>query len=589
MNPAMNTHTIELLESRIAPAAAFVNPSLGAYTDEDGDIVMVRFSKPILSTTNISSILVTSPAGNGEHLDTIDVKNRVAASGIDILVTTRVAGNGDGLANIGVIDATNVDLGTVIVHGDLGQILAGDATTSTPGLKSLYIHTFGVIDTLSGTAPEASAVIGSTGSLVVTTDMSGANFQVESNAAVDGTLGSVFIGGNLTGGTGTFGGILFAKGDIGRIVIRGSIIGQKASTGYIISDSGAIGSVRIGGSLFGGSEADSGVIFAASIGSVSIRHNVLGGDGDRSGEIFGGSRIGSVSVGGGLFGGAGANSGRITSNGVIRSVSIGSSVVGGGAAQTGYIDAGLGLGSIVIGGSLVGGSSDFSGGIVSGGNIGPIAIGGDLIGGGSDNTIGETGEIRSLGSIASIRIGGSAIAAFGSFNGAILAAGSLGPVAIVGDISSFGDAFFLIRAIGTPGGNAITSLSVGGSVSSALVLAGFGTNNAGINGDASIGPVNVGGNWVASSIAAGVENPNLPNLGDSDDTIIAGSTIVSRIASINIGGYIRGTDGGTDHYGFAAQHIGRVTVAGSIIPLSPAIHTDDRSIGLTSDVSIREA
>ena len=45
----------------------------------------------------------------------------------------RAAPVGDGFAAVGLLDATGLDLGQVIVRGDLGKVLAGDATTGTVG------------------------------------------------------------------------------------------------------------------------------------------------------------------------------------------------------------------------------------------------------------------------------------------------------------------------------------------------------------------------------------------------------------------------------------------------------------------------
>ena len=191
----MHTHSIELLEPRIAPAVMLVSPFIGTYTDEDGDIVNVRFSKPLLTTGNVASIIATTPTGVGDHLDKIDLNGLIGASGTDIFVVTRVAGNGDGLANVGIIDATGVDLGAVQVHGDLGQILAGDSATDTRGMRSLAVHSFGIADTVAGTPPGGSDVLGFVGSLTVGVDMIGASFRVGAAAVADARIGSVFIGG----------------------------------------------------------------------------------------------------------------------------------------------------------------------------------------------------------------------------------------------------------------------------------------------------------------------------------------------------------------------------------------------------------
>ena len=47
---------------------------------------------------------------------------------------------GDGLIAVGFIDAGGIDLGKVVVDGDLGRIEAGDTTDPTRGLKSLESH-----------------------------------------------------------------------------------------------------------------------------------------------------------------------------------------------------------------------------------------------------------------------------------------------------------------------------------------------------------------------------------------------------------------------------------------------------------------
>ena len=89
----------------------------------------------------------------------------------------------------------------------------------------------------------------------------------------------------------------------------------------------------------------------------------------------------------------------------------------------------------------------------------------------------------------------------------------------------------------------------------------------------------VGGNNTATDNA---------NFGDSHDVKIAGgnATILARITSITIGGQVRGTADGTDHFGFVAEQIGSFTIGGTVIPLSAAPFS--RNIGDTADVTIRE-
>ena len=103
-----------------------------------------------------------------------------------------------------------------------------------------------LLATIGGLPLQASSVLGSLGSLVITGDLATVNFGVSASAAADARIGRVFIGGSLLGGSDTFSGIVFAKGNIGSVTVRGSVIGGKSSSGLIVSDSGTIGSLRIG-------------------------------------------------------------------------------------------------------------------------------------------------------------------------------------------------------------------------------------------------------------------------------------------------------------------------------------------------------
>jgi hypothetical protein len=156
---------------------------------------------------------------------------------------------------------------------------------------------------------------------------------------------------------------------------------------------------------------------------------------------------------------------------------------------------------------------------------------------------------------------------------------------------------------------AIGSVTVSGRVEYANILGGYNDSFAPTaeNGDAQIGAIKVGGDWLRSNLIAGAKNlgvDDLPggaglaadnvNYGDAHDfPIAAGSTsIASKIASITIGGVIKGTASGTnanDHFGFVAEQIGSFTVAGVPIPLSSGPQNDNRAIGLTGDVTIHES
>src|SRR5581483_5459773 len=104
------------------------------------------------------------------------------------------------------------------------------------------------------------------------------------------------------------------------------------------------------------------------------------------------------------------------------------------------------------------------------------------------------------------------------------------------------------------------------------------------NGGASIGAVNVKGDWIASSIVAGAQNAGKPKFGDGNDTLIDATKSV-RIASVTIGGEVLGTPSGisnSDHFGFVSHHIGPVKIGGNNILISAL----DIPVGITADFDI---
>jgi hypothetical protein len=142
---------------------------------------------------------------------------------------------------------------------------------------------------------------------------------------------------------------------------------------------------------------------------------------------------------------------------------------------------------------------------------------------------------------------------------------------------------------------AIASLTVGGRVESALIQAGVDlTGSSGRNADAQIGAVTVGGDWIASSIAAGATQGTDLYFGDGDDTKFSGfgvndnSQILSKIVSVTIGGQVLGTGTIGDHFGIVAETVGSVTVGGTRLLLSPGPHNDNLAVGITGDFTVHE-
>jgi hypothetical protein len=234
--------------------------------------------------------------------------------------------------------------------------------------------------------------------------------------------------------------------------------------------------------------------------------------------------------------------------------------------------------------------------------MGVVKVGGNLLGG--TIAASATADLQSTGSIeanriASLFIGGSIISGVDTSplfllnrNATIRVNENIGSLTVKGSLVGQADtgtgaspviisANHQLAATATVD-LAFGSIGIGGSARFASILAGFDLNLFPVNGNAQIGAVNVGGNWIAGSIVAGVQDGGSPGFGDAGDTIIGGGTI-ARIASIVVGGVIAGTDTPGDQFGFESRRIGSLMVQGERItiispfPLAP----------LTGDVTLR--
>src|SRR5581483_5141028 len=192
------------------------------------------------------------PVGAGEQLRLIDLHN----GGFDqasLTLSVVKAPAGDGLANVGYVNATGHRLGDVLIPGDLGQIDAGDpATGPTPGLRSLTVRSLGRLGTASQGAGGSleSDVLGPLGALTVTGDIAGATVYVSGSA--DGTVGAVRIGGSILGGADPNSGQVQSTGDMGPVTVGGDIVGGTGAISGAIDAGGKLAGLTVGGSLIGG-------------------------------------------------------------------------------------------------------------------------------------------------------------------------------------------------------------------------------------------------------------------------------------------------------------------------------------------------
>jgi hypothetical protein len=232
----MKTDIIEILESRIAPAS-FVNASTITYTDPDGDLVTVHATKPIFDAAFTGFTFV------GNQLERLVLGAN--AKGVSLSFTAKAQGLvGDGHVDIGAIDASGgggIDLGAILIDGDLGQIDAGDGNAKTPGLKSLTVQTLGGLGltTQGGVGDLVSTIQGPLGALTVKGDVTDA--EVETIGAT-AKIGAVVIKGSLLGGAVAASGSIFAS----KIIIGGRILGTAGVGDQFAFEAQKIGQIKVG-------------------------------------------------------------------------------------------------------------------------------------------------------------------------------------------------------------------------------------------------------------------------------------------------------------------------------------------------------
>jgi len=448
--------------------------------------------------------------------------------------------------------------------------------------------------------------------------------------SVDIAKGSLKLGGSVVGGTAAQTGEIRIAGTDGAkssVAIGGSIVGVGADSGAVIVLPGAsLTALKINGIIVGGTGANSGIVRTApgsDIALFTVGGDVRGGPAANSGAIITGdglttdqgSDIGQLLIGGGFFGSTVAGSGRIFVSGSLGKFTLGRSIIGRTADDTSVVETTGSIGSISIGDSIEAIGGENAGIVKAGGSIGKVTIKSDIVGFAEGS-----GQLISGGAIKSITMGGSIIGGPADFSGRIVAGGDLGSLIVGHDIRSGGGVLsgsvaskkaigtmlvkgsligsaasklrILARESSASTNLAIAKLDVKGRVEFTQILAGYNPDGTSVNGDAQIGTVTIGRDWIASDLVAGVTDGGNGKFGDVGDVSIPGGDldVLSKIASIEIKGQALGTVGGTDHYGFVAQEIGSLKVGGSKIRLTSGAGNDLAGlfVGITGDLEVQE-
>jgi hypothetical protein len=580
---------LQTLETRETPAT-LVSPTTVTYQDTDGDDVTVRFSKPVLTAANVNTVFqfnqgtVIGSNGVEQQLWEIDLAGLGGAAkgtAVSVLAARSPIHGGNGMANVGHIDATGIDLGAVVVDGDLGQINAGDVTTTTRGVASLTVQSMGRFgaNTQAPGGDLASSIKGAIDRIAVKSDFNGA--RIDTSGGLDGRVGTIAIGGSIIGGALPSSGLFNVTGDIGSVTVKGNIIGGTSANSGVIYCEGKLGSLTVGGSVIGGTGDQAGTILSQNgfgtvkiagdligngwvsgtvyafgagktIGSVTIGGSVIGGTKEFSGTIYSNGSIGPVTVRGDLRGGFGSNSGLIdTVNGNLGPIVIGRSVIGGSGQDSAQIRSPHKIASVLIGGSLQGGLGIKSGRLESGGDMGSVTVRGSILGGDDHDLPGHSdgsGAIFSGGKIQSVTVGGSVVGGGGysslgsaaAASGHISSTGDAGPIRIGGDLLGGQSTGPLSGSVQI--GGKLAGITIGGSV-----RAGYGDYTGSITAD-NMGLVNIRGNLQGGGI--GLRSATIGSAGS--------------IAGITIGGSI--STGGNSGSGrvLAARNIGPILVKGSL-------------------------
>jgi hypothetical protein len=520
---------MESLERRTLFAVTIVDPLTATMTDVDGDIVKISVTTGTLTLANF----VTEATGQGDQLQLIDF-SAGGFDGANLTFKVTRAGTGDGAVNVGYIDSTGHDLGTVTLPGDLGRINAGDVDATVAGIKSLTVRSVGEMDVDSQAAGGSlQSTINTLGTLTVSGNVNGAFIKV------NGTLNTAKVGGSIIG--------------------KGIVI----SSGSIQADS--IGTMTVGFDLIGAGGDNSGTIFSGgAFKSLTIGGSVIGGDGDNSGLVLVSGDLATLKINGDVRGGGGILSGTVEVNDKLNSATIGGSLIGASGTQSGNLMAITSMGTIKITGTVVGSSGTNSGQVVSAGNINSLTIGGSLLGGSADSA----GMIQG-NNISTLKITGNVIGGSGLDSGSIAPNGNLNALNIAGSlIGGSGTRSGYISPAGTLGTATIAGSIIGGTSTNAGSISMLnGINSIKVTGDVRGGTGNATGAIIAGEIKTVTIGGSLVGgLGDGTGLISADGNISTvNITRDVIGANISGADS-IDRSGCiqSFQELGKVTIGGSV-------------------------
>lgn len=633
-NAQGNLTTLGNLGSISIGGSLIGRPALAVASDQTGFIE---------ADGNIGTTKIGAGVGDGIHGGGGKSSGRIRAGGSIASVT--ISGS--------IFGGAGLESGMIASEGSMGAVRIGISLLGGAGENSGVLRSFSSlakvaigVDLAAGTGAGSGVVFsrGAMGAVFIEGFIDGARPGAGAGSAgIFGGAGvaSVTVLGHVFGGAQAQTGFIESGRDLGPVKILGHLTGGAGAASGVVLAHGKLAAFTLGGDLLGGAGAQSGLVRSGfdplqpgDMGAVVIQGSVVGAGGDSSGSILSGGALRSVALGSKssgalevLRGGAGAFSGSLSGSGLIGAVKILGSVRGGGGDFSGALlsfdrmdasgEIAGDFGTVAISGSVVGGSGANSASILGDGALKSLTVaalqGGSGVGSASVQTgrglfsAGNAGAIRILGgfqqaptgipgagsamldiggNLASLSIGGEAT------NATVHVGDALGVLSFGADVTNLTVTARGQLVPGTTTDAAIGRIAVKGDVSGSSFLAGYDATGAAVNPDAQIGAVTVAGAWTASNVVAGIAAGADAGFGNEQDERAPGfdnTAIVSRIASILIGGAVSGTAADGDHFGFVAQAIGKSKANGVSVALSATVAGEIAEFdAVNHDVSLRE-
>ncbi len=518
------------------------------FTDVDGDLVTVKTTIGTFDATNFNVFVVPGGAPGGGQFSRLDVSEAEFAGANITITAKRGALGGDGLVNLGFLDATGVDLGVFSLKGDLGRVELGDGTG--PSATSLTVSSLGVYGTSTqvGITPIFSShVLGALPLLTVTHDVGAVVFHGTS-------LGTAKIGGTVTGAT------IDLTGGITALTVTGDVLSSSLVTGALSA------SLKFSGDLDGCAFNLADVTTFSVAGDVTNASSIVSTG--AFGSIVPGATAGTyvvaagVSVGGDLesssFGAAFYSTFAVA--GDVHHGTVNSS------ASIGSIAAGATPGSLKFNGGLtVKGSVGQDSNINVGGSLANLAVGG-RVQGLSVVTVADLGNATFARSVKNLSISAVDIEGTATFSrdfvsstvittgriGSITAGSTAGSYTVAGGFKVLGD---VESSTLTTGGN-VALLSIGGDASVLTLTANGGIGS--IAAGATPGSVKLNGGLF---ITGGLLDSTISTTAATDVSVLS---VLGRVDASTIA---LDHDAGTVKFGRSVNEL-TFTAAGSVATAS---------------------